>query len=127
MKKIVPFILILIALQSFQCENDNQNDVITEEMLNNKRTEITNYIGQFSCSATSTCNFIALGSKPCGGPREYLVYSNNVDQNELQQLVSEYYTMDSTRNVQTNAISDCSIVMPPENINCIDGVCTIIN
>lgn len=127
MKKIVPFILILIALQSFQCENDNQNDVITEEMLNNKRTEITNYIGQFSCSATSTCNFIALGSKPCGGPREYLVYSNNVDQNELQQLVSEYYTMDSTRNVQTNAISDCAVVMPPENIDCIDGVCTVIN
>ena len=127
MKKIVPFILILIALQSFQCENDNQNDVITEEMLNNKRTEITNYIGQFTCSATSSCNFIALGSKPCGGPREYLVYSNNVDQNELQQLVSEYYTMDSTRNVQTNAISDCSIVMPPENIDCIDGVCTVIN
>ncbi|MEZ4787200.1 MAG: hypothetical protein R2790_04830 [Flavobacterium haoranii] len=127
MKKIVPFILILIALQSFQCENDNQNDVITEEMLNNKRTEITNYIGQFSCSATSTCNFIALGSKPCGGPREYLVYSNNVDQNELQQLVSEYYTMDSTRNIQTNAISDCAVVMPPENIDCIDGVCTVIN
>ena len=127
MRKIISFVLVLTLLQSFQCENDNQNDVITEEMLNNKRTEITNYIGQFTCSATSSCNFIALGSKPCGGPREYLVYSNNVDQNELQQLVSEYYTMDSTRNVQTNAISDCSIVMPPENIDCIDGVCTVIN
>lgn len=66
MRKIISFVLVLTLLQSFQCENDNQNDVITEEMLNNKRTEITNYIGQFTCSATSSCNFIPLGSKPCG-------------------------------------------------------------
>lgn len=59
--------------------------------------------------------------------REYLVYSENVNQNELEQLVSEYYTMDSIRNIQTNAISDCAVVMPPENIDCIDGVCTVIN
>lgn len=127
MRKIISFVLVLTLLQSFQCENDNQNDVITEEMLNNKRTEITNYIGQFTCSATSSCNFIPLGSKPCGGPREYLVYSENVNQNELEQLVSEYYTMDSIRNIQTNAISDCSVVMPPENIDCVNGVCTIMN
>ncbi|BCY27923.1 hypothetical protein KK2020170_07910 [Flavobacterium okayamense] len=127
MKKIITCILLLFLLQSFQCENEIQNDQITEEMLINKKEEITNYIEQFSCTTSTSCNAIALGAKPCGGPREYLVFPNNLDLDILEGLVSEYYTMDSTRNVQTNAVSDCAIVMPPSEIDCINGNCIIIN
>lgn len=121
---------LLLALCSFmllsmQC--DDENDVISQEMLDNKKQEIVNYINSFSCSEDSNCNYIAFGAKPCGGPREYLAFSSNVDVSELQIMVDQYYAMDNDYNIQTNAVSDCAVVGPPTNVDCINGVCTIID
>ena len=92
-----------------------------------KKQEILDYINSFSCAEASGCNSIAFGAKPCGGPREFLVYPNTVDQVTLQNLVDEYYDMDNEYNIQTGAVSDCMVVSPPNNIDCINGVCTIID
>ena len=92
-----------------------------------KKLEILNYIQSFSCANATGCLYIAFGAKPCGGPREYLVYPNTVDQTTLEILVTEYYEMDNEYNLQTGAVSDCMVVSPPNNIDCINGVCTIIN
>jgi hypothetical protein len=73
------------------------------------------------------CNYIAFGSKPCGGPLSYLVFSNSVNLNKLQEMVKNYNEMNKQYNIQTNAISDCMVVLPPTEIKCVNGVCTIIN
>ena len=80
-----------------------------------------------SCANATECLSIAFGAKPCGGPREYLAYPNTVDQTTLETLVSEYYEMDHQYNIEIGAISDCMVVNPPNTINCVNGVCTIIN
>ena len=119
--------MLALILQSFQCEDDVLPTTITPEQLDAKKTEITNYINGFSCDNSSGCNSIAFGAKPCGGPREYLVFSNEVDLPTLQQMVNDYNSLDDAYNIQTGAVSDCEVVAPPTNIGCVDGVCTIVD
>jgi len=110
---------------SMQCDDDNPG--ITQNMLDIKKQEILNYINSFSCTANSNCNYIAFGSKPCGGPWEYLAYSSSVNFGALQAMVNEYNQMQNKFNIQTGAISDCMVVTAPNTVGCVNGVCTIIN
>lgn len=122
MKKIVYLIAVLLLMSC--ASNDNSSNEITEEQLTQKKQEVMNYINSFDCSGS--CNYIAFGSKPCGGPREYLVFSSEVDFLVLEELVSEFNEMDNLHNIQTNAFSDCMVVMPPTNIDCVNGDCVIL-
>jgi hypothetical protein len=126
MKYIFRLLMLALVMQSFQCDNDNSQG-ITQNSLNLKKQQIIEYISQFSCAEASNCNYIAFGAKPCGGPREYMVFPNKVNINTLQTLVDEYYQMDNAHNIQTGAVSDCLLVGPPTNIGCVNNVCTIIN
>ena len=126
MKYVIKMCMLLVLLQSFQCENSNDSSTITPEQLEQKKQEILDYIATFSCENANGCRSIAFGSKPCGGPREYLVYPNTVNQNVLETMVNDYNQMENQHNIQTNAISDCMAVMPPNEIGCVNGVCTII-
>jgi len=128
MKTIIRILLLSVLLQSFQCdENESNVSEISLEQLIEKKQEILDYINSFSCTNTSNCNFIAFGAKPCGGPREFLTFPSTVNQTTLENLVDEYYQMDHQYNIQTGAISDCMVVTPPNNIECLNGYCTIIN
>jgi hypothetical protein len=128
MKRLFNLLLIAIMMQSFQCEDPNSNGTnISSSQLETKKQEIQNYINSFYCSEESGCGFIAFGSKPCGGPRTYLLYSNNVDLAKLQQMVKKYNELDDLYNKQTNAISDCMYQLPPTEVKCVNGLCTIIN
>lgn len=127
MKWFLKIFALFIVLKSFQCTDSNESDkLITAEQLETKKQEIQNYINSFNCSESLGCGFIAFGSKPCGGPRTYLLFSNGVDLSKLQTMVKEYNEMDEMHNKQTNAISDCSYVSPPTEVKCINGVCAII-
>jgi hypothetical protein len=125
MKYLIRIALLFVLLPSFQC--DEEDIRTTPEILAEKKQEILNYIQSFSCANATECLSIAFGAKPCGGPREYLAYPNTVDQTTLETLVSEYYEMDHQYNIEIGAISDCMVVNPPNTINCVNGVCTIIN
>ncbi|UGS23575.1 hypothetical protein [Flavobacterium channae] len=127
MKTIIRFLLLATLLQSFQCNEDESVATVTPQQLAQKKQEILDYINSYSCAEASGCNSIAFGAKPCGGPREFLVYPNSVDQVTLQNLVDEYYEMDNEYNIQTGAVSDCMVVTAPSNIDCVNGVCTIID
>ena len=127
MSTIIRFLLLAMLLQSFQCNEEETVTSITPQQLVQKKQEILNYINSFSCAEASGCNSIAFGAKPCGGPREFLVYPNTVNQATLENLVNEYYEMDNEYNIQTGAVSDCIVVGPPRTIDCVNGVCTIID
>jgi hypothetical protein len=126
MKHLVRILILFVLLPSFQCD-DNENTRTTPELLAEKKQEIVNYIQSFSCTNASGCLYIAFGAKPCGGPREYLAYPNTVNQSVLENMVNEYYEMDHQYNIETGAISDCMLVGPPNTVECVNGVCTIID
>jgi hypothetical protein len=130
MKNILLYCAISISFLSVQCStSDNnsneENSTITQEMLDAKKAEVMTIINNASCS--STCNFIAFGSKPCGGPKQYLLFSSAVNLTQLEDLVAEYNEMEHQYNIQTNAISDCAVVLPPNTVECVNGTCMIIN
>ena len=128
MKWFFKILVLSILLQSFQCTDaNNVSDDVTSAQLETKKQEIQNYIKSFGCSESAGCSFIAFGSKPCGGPWSYLVFSNSVNLTKLEEMVKDYNEMNKLYNIQTNAISDCSIPSPPNEIKCVNGVCTIIN
>lgn len=128
MKWFFKILALSLMLQSFQCTDTNDtSDTITTAQLETKKQEIQNYINSFSCSESIGCSYIAFGSKPCGGPWSYLVFSNTVDIAKLQEMVKNYNEMNKLYNSQTGIFSDCMVVMPPKEVKCINGVCTAIN
>lgn len=128
MKWILKLIVLSLFLQSFQCSESNEvTNGITSLQLETKKQEIQNYINSFSCSESDGCSYIALGTKPCGGPWSYLLFSDAVDIVKLQEMVKNYNEINEQYNLQTNAVSDCMYVIPPTEVKCINGACTIIN
>lgn len=128
MKWFFKILVLSILLQSFQCTDaNNVPDKVTSAQLETKKQEIQNYIKSFGCSESAGCSFIAFGTKPCGGPWSYLVFSNSVNLSKLEEMVKDYNEMNKLYNIQTGAASDCMFVSPPTEVKCINGVCTIIN
>ncbi|WP_338409541.1 hypothetical protein [uncultured Flavobacterium sp.] len=127
MKYLIRILLCFLLLQSFECDKENENELSTAELLAFKKQEILDYIQSFSCTSASSCNYIAFGAKPCGGPRAFLAYPNTVNQTTLEALVLEHYEMDNAYNIQIGASSDCQVVSPPNNVECVNGVCTVLD
>ena len=84
------------------------------EQLQVREAEILQKISNESCLVASNCAAIAFGTKPCGGPWKYLVYSKpNVNEQEVQRLVGEYNALEAGRNEHCAVSSDCPTVTTP--------------
>ena len=82
-------------------------------------------IGTPSANEPSQCNLIGFGSKPCGGPWSYLVYSTaKTDDSRLKQLVSEFNQLAKKINEERGLFSDCAVTPKPK-VEFVDGVCTV--
>ena len=91
-----------------------------------KESQIKDMIGK-DCSNSGQCEVIAFGSKPCGGPWEYLVYSSSgTDVELLIEKDNTYNQFQNEYNMKNGIGSDCAFVMPPE-VSCADGKCQIIS
>jgi hypothetical protein len=79
------------------------------------------------CQNDSNCKSVEYGSRACGGPEEYLIYSeltlSNAEKTELLSLTGEYNTNSEAFNIENNVASICSIVMKP-NLVCQNQLCT---
>jgi hypothetical protein len=125
MKTFLKFFAIVVLFQSFGCQDDSEtkNQAAQLESLQLKEQSIKDYIASFTCTENSSCAIIAFGSKACGGPKEFLVYSTSLNVNYLEQQVAAYNEQEANYNMQFNIVSDCLAVQPPENIGCVNGVC----
>ncbi len=125
MKALLLFLVVVITAGS--CENSDEIQEITSKDLQLQLEEINNLIGNQDCTETSQCNYLAYGSKACGGPQGYLIFSSEVDMDKLKELVDTYTAAEALYNKQNQIISDCSLVSPPQNMNCLDGKCIKID
>lgn len=63
----------------------------------------------------SQCKLIPFGSKPCGGPWGYLVYSTlKTDESRLKQLVSDFNQLQKKINEAGKILSDCALAPQPK-------------
>jgi hypothetical protein len=82
-------------------------------------------IGTPTANEPSQCKLIAFGSKPCGGPARYLVYSTaKTNESRLKQLVNEFNGLAKKINEERKMISDCIFVTEPK-VELVDKVCKI--
>jgi hypothetical protein len=121
MKILLIFLMFFGAASS--CEQTVQQQEITAADLENQLADINSYIASFKCSTDSGCSYIAYGSKACGGPQDYLIFSNKVNIEELKTKVDKYTKDEATYNKQQDIMSDCSIPPAPTNLKCEDGNC----
>lgn len=121
MKKFL--LLIVFSFFLSGCDALSGQNNITLAELDNQLKDIRNFVNEGKCSQTGECKYIAVGSKACGGPMGYIVYSTNVNVDVLKKMVDKYTADQRTYNIQNNVISDCSLANPPEKVDCVDGSC----
>ena len=116
---------ICISLLSFQCEEEDNTPTQEEEQteLNILKSDIETLANTSICNNTFICKYIAFGSKPCGGPWSYLIYSTSIDQQNLQNLVEVYNEKQAEFNTKWGIFSDCAFAMPPTSITCENNSC----
>lgn len=80
-----------------------------------------------TCSDQSACASLPLGSKPCGGPWTYLIYSKErVHEVELVAKVTQLGVYESEYNREHHVLSMCDLAQPA-NPACVNGVCADLN
>lgn len=118
-------LVICLSLMAFQCDEDviplTQEE--EREELNISKKAIEDLAATSVCNETTECKYIAFGSKPCGGPWSYLIYTTSIDTEKLKIWVEDYNQRESDFNSKWGAVSDCSVANPPTSINCENNTC----
>lgn len=123
-------ILFVFFSNSFICcdVNDSSNKTQEEELseLVAHHEYILSMVTNASCTPNSTCEYVALGSKPCGGPKSYLAYPSSMDTKLLLEQVAVYNLKEDAYNKKWSIISDCMAVAPPFRVDCINNKCVAV-
>ena len=78
------------------------------------RREIDALIGDAVGESIEDCRYVGLGSKPCGGPWEYVIYSvSSTDSTALAERLAAYNAFEDEMNARYWYTSDCSVPDPP--------------
>ena len=87
------------------------------------RDLIRGEIGTPASDAPADCGVIPIGSKVCGGPTGYLVFSKRAsDEERMRALADQYTETEQDWNRASGAASDCGLLMPPE-VLIVNGRC----
>lgn len=85
--------------------------------------EINALVGTPTADSAQACAVVGYGSKPCGGPSRWLIYSRQVTDDEiLLPLVERYNRLTEQFNQQQGLMSDCAVLEPVQT-QLINGVC----
>ena len=74
-----------------------------------------------TCTDAKEWEFIAYGSKACGGPQGYIAYSMQIDVEKFKQMVSDYTQAEKDFNINYQITSDCKGEISPNGVVCKDG------
>ena len=117
------FIRAIICSSVLIAGCDEKLKPMEKTTLDEHRAAVLNLIKSVPCSGNTACSSIAFGSKACGGPQEYLAYSEALDTITLFKMVETYNAEERKYNQDWSVISDCSIAIPPDSVRCYGGFC----
>ncbi|WP_347923138.1 hypothetical protein [Pontimicrobium sp. SW4] len=130
--KNLKFVFMLLSFSflfvATQCDEDNPPLTYEEERaeLDIYKHKIEGLAAASICNEDTDCLFIGFGSKPCGGPLTYLIYTSSIDIDQLLLWVEDYNQLEQELNEEWGIVSDCSVVNPPSGFECIDNTCNPI-
>ena len=96
------------------------------ETLTILKAQIESLAANSACNDSSDCRYIAFGSKPCGGPWSYLVYSTSIDTTDLENMVGQYNQLEALFNAKWGIASDCAVVTEPVDVICENNICVAV-
>ncbi|HAH37089.1 MAG TPA: hypothetical protein DEQ87_17915 [Algoriphagus sp.] len=114
---VILSVLILSSCQLFESENR----VYTLEELELLYAEIKQTAESETCNNSNDWGYVALGSKPCGGPWEYIAYSKKINVDDFLKKVKQYNHLQAEDNKKNNRFSDCMFVGEPKGVRCENG------
>lgn len=114
-------VLIMLAIMFESCDEPTLES--DRALLDVQRQEIIVFAKLGKCMDDSQCGLRGLGSKPCGGPWEYIVYSTSIDTQRLFQMITRYNQNEDAYNRKWGIPSDCSLAPFPDSVGCLNGVC----
>lgn len=121
--------IITAASSLVACNRDLVGPSVSydKETLNTKYQSIEALVSVRTCADSSACAQIGIGSKPCGGPWRYVVYSrSSVDESELQRRVEDLFAFEKEYNRLHGIGSDCSVAREARPA-CVRGACVDLN
>ena len=78
------------------------------------RREIDALVGDAAGASIEDCRYAGVGSKPCGGPWEYVIYSaSSTDSTALAERLTAYNAFEAEMNERYGLASDCSVPNAP--------------
>jgi len=90
------------------------------------RERIAALIVDARCNNLVNCRVIGIGSRPCGGPEEFVAYSiwdTKVD--EIGSLAAEYDFLREELNAAGDQVGSC-VVLPKPAVNCVNARCVTV-
>ncbi|WP_081310663.1 hypothetical protein [Pseudoalteromonas luteoviolacea] len=98
-------------------------DAIDEASLKNQFAYLKFITKDKSCDSNSQCQAIPVGSRACGGPSSYLVFSTKTaDHKKVYELAKQLTHAESQYNAKTGMISICEHLRQPAT-QCIENTC----
>ncbi|OHU84630.1 MULTISPECIES: hypothetical protein [Pseudoalteromonas] len=80
-----------------------------------------------SCDNTSQCHIKAVGSRACGGPSSYLIYSSKSSSTtEVTELAKKITAYESSFNFKNNMMSICEHLTRPST-QCVENKCVTLS
>ncbi|TJY34693.1 hypothetical protein [Pontimicrobium aquaticum] len=128
LKLIFMFLSFSFFFVATQCGEDKLALTYEEERaeLDKYKEKIEDLAATSVCNENTECLFVGFGSKPCGGPWTYLIYTNSINDTQLLLWVNDYNQLEQKLNEKWGIISDCSIASPPVGFECLDNTCNPI-
>jgi hypothetical protein len=102
-----------ITESSTQKEDDDYLEMLYDE--------ISEMAEKYDCDNASKWRFTAIGAKACGGPVEYIAFSNKINTKLFLKKVELFTEQQAIYNKKWGIISDCSIPPEPEDVICENG------
>lgn len=104
--------------------NKQKLETITADSLNEKKAEFQTLITNKECDTSNQCQVIAIGSRACGGPSQYAIFSDkHVDSEQAKALASNITVAEKIFNEKNQMISICQHINKPA-VQCVSNVCT---
>ena len=97
-----------------------------EAQLEALRAQIIEMIGDASCVNLVHCRLLALGTRPCGGPDEYLAYSSHIANRAALENKALEYALIQEDVQRAKSIAGVCVALPQPRLACIDRRCRVV-
>lgn len=121
-------ILVVALVFGFQnCAKKSFQSSTLSESLEDEISNLTKTIhglnNDLSCVEDTDCEVLGLGSRPCGGPSDFLVVSTeNENYDEIVMLTEELEQKARDQNIKNNVAGTCEAYFHDE-VHCVSSRC----